>query len=89
MFTKEEIDFTIKQIIEHTIFDIEDCQEYGWAVCKLKQLQGVLSGDVNEFKSYWYDSLCPVWYGLESYLSFFSDGELPLVKSIIDKLDLS
>lgn len=89
MFTKEEIDFTIKQIIENAIFDIEECEEYGWATCKLKQLQGVLIGDMNEFKSYWYDTLCPVWDDLESYLSFFSDNELPLAKSIIDKLDLS
>lgn len=89
MFTKEEIDFTIKQIIEHAIFDIEDCQEYGWAVCKLNQLQGVLNGDTNELKSYWYDTLCPVWHDLESYLSFYPVDQLPIIKSIIDKLDLS
>lgn len=89
MLTKEEMDFTIKEMIAHAISYIEDCKEYSDAICVLKQLSEVVKGNQDKAKEYWYDTLCCVIHDIPTYLSFVSDENLPIMNSIIETLYLS
>ena len=87
MFTKEEMYFTVKEMIGRAIAAVDDCGEYDDAVSVLEQLKFVVDHDQEKAKEYWYDLLCVVAHDFGSFLSFFRDEkELALMESIIGKL---
>lgn len=86
MLTKEEMDFTIKEMIAHAISYIEDCKEYSDAVCVLNQLSEVVKGNQEKAKEYWYDTLSCIIHDIPTYLSFVNYDDLPNMNSIIETL---
>jgi len=86
MLTKEEMDFTIKEMIGHAISLIENCKEYSDSVCILNQLSEVVKGNQDKAKEYWYDTLCVVIHDIPTYLSFVADEDLPIMIGIIETL---
>ena len=89
MLTKEEMKFTVEQMIGHSVFLIEDCKEYDDAIVILKQLSEVVLGNQEKAKEYWYNTLCFVIHDIPTYLSFVEDKDLPNMNSIIETLYMS
>ena len=89
MLTKDEMDFTTQEMIEHSIFYIGECSEYDNAVEVLELLKEVVKGNQEKAKEYWYNVLSPVIHDVPTFLDFVSEKDLPFINSIIEKWYLS
>jgi hypothetical protein len=85
MFTEEEKQLTVKEMVNHAMFLITEVSEYDDARVVLEQLQDYLNGNEEKLEEYWYDIFCLV--DINSYLHFLKDENyVHLIESIFYKL---
>jgi len=85
MFTEEEKQLTVKEMVNHAMFLITEVSEYDDARVVLEQLQDYLSGNEEKLEEYWYDIFGLV--DIHTYFEILKDEDyFELVVSIYDKL---
>jgi hypothetical protein len=89
MLTKDELDFTIQQMIKSSIFYIDERSQYTDAIEVLELLKEVVKGNQKKAKEYWYNVLYPVIHDIPTLLDFVPEKDLPFINNIIEKLYLN
>ena len=89
MFTKEEMDFTVKEMIGHAIGLIEEFNEYEDALIILKELPDIIMGSQEKAKSYWIYESAPFGNDLDETLRHLCNpvfNDLEIIEQIFRKV---
>jgi hypothetical protein len=88
MLNKDEIDFTLKEMIDHAIFLIRDCQEPEQASELLECVLCALHGNNNVLVDYWQDMFDTLMsgVGVRVYLDDLDGESQEVIQNIFSKV---